>query len=392
VSYHIGTGCVRVRHWRNAGMRLTSPTFLLRDSLPMLSSNKNAPEDIMKIILFAVLAFALLASGAQAQKAATPAAPAAKSPFQAGATARDLAPLMAKPVAPFEWAYPVGPANLPRPDPTATFTAQGADPSMKLTMRQVGDAFGPPDWYPKEHARLPQIVGHGRAPHVPACTLCHLPNGNGHPESASISGLTATYIIEQMHAFRDGERTNIRAPAMIEMALDISDRELRDAAGYFAHIPRVQQQWLRVVETSRAPASHVGAGGARFFDKGAKTVPVAPDMIYEVAESEEVELRNDHVGFVDYVPAGSLAKGRAVAMGDRGQMRTCGSCHGDDYRGHDDGPRIAGRSAYYLIRQLADMRSGVRKGAALGRMKEIIGKLSDSDIINVAAYMASRSP
>jgi cytochrome c553 len=121
-------------------------------------------------------------------------------------------------------------------------------------------------------------------------------------------------------------------------------------------------------------------------------VPVAADMIYEVAEGEEVELRNSHVGFVDYVPMGSLAKGRTVAMGNHGQMRTCGSCHGDDYRGHDDAPRIAGRSAYYLIRQLADMRSGVRKGAALGKMKEIVGKLSDADILNVAAYMASRAP
>jgi cytochrome c553 len=347
----------------------------------------------MKKILFAALAFApLFASDAQAQKAVTAAAGATQSHFQAGATARDLAPLMAKPSAPFEWAYPVGPANLSRPDPAATFTARGADPSVKLTMRQVGDSFGPPDWYPTEHPPLPGIVSHGRAPHVPACTLCHLPNGNGHPESASISGLTAAYIVEQMHAFRDGERTNIRAPAMIEMALDISDKELRDAAGYFAHIPKAQQRWLRVVETGRAPASHVGAGGARFFDKGAQTVSVSPDMIYEVAESEEVELRNDHVGFVDYVPVGSLAKGRAVAMGNRGQMRTCGSCHGDDYRGHDDAPRIAGRSAYYLIRQLADMRSGVRKGAALGRMKDIIGKMSDADTLNVAAYMASRSP
>jgi cytochrome c553 len=263
---------------------------------------------------------------------------------------------------------------------------------MKLTMRQVGNAFGPPDWFPHEHGPLPEIVAHGREPHVPACTLCHLPNGNGHPESASISGLTVPYIIDQMHAFRDGERTNIRAPAMIEMALDISEKELHAAAAYYANIPKSQQQWIRVVETSNAPANHVGAGGARFFDKGAKTIPVPPDMIYEVAESEQVELRNDHVGFVDYVPMGSLAKGRIVAMGNHGQMRTCGSCHGDDYRGHEDAPRIAGRSAYYLIRQLADMRGGVRKGAALGKMKDIVSELSDADIINVAAYMASRSP
>ena len=209
----------------------------------------------MKKILFAVLALApLLAWGAHAQQA--------KPAFAPGSTTRDLAPQMATPPAAFAWAYPVGPAGLPRPDPTATFTAQGADPSIKLTMRQIGDSFGPPDWFPKEHAPLPQIVGHGRSPHVVACTLCHLPNGNGHPESASISGLTAPYIIAQMHAFRDGERTNIRAPAMIEMALDISDKELREAAAYFAHIPKAQQKWIRVVETSRAPANHIGAGGA----------------------------------------------------------------------------------------------------------------------------------
>jgi len=334
---------------------------------------------------FAPLLAPLILVGAHAQDAAKPA-------FPAGSTARDIAPQMAQPPAAFSWAYPVGPTNLPRPSPTETFTATGADPSMKLTMRQIGDGFGPPDWFPKEHAPLPQIVGHGRAPHVIACTLCHLPNGNGHPESASISGLTADYIVAQMHAFRDGERTNIRAPAMIEMALDISEKELREAAQYFAHIPRAQQKWVRVVETSRAPANHVGAGGARFFDKGAQTVPVTPDMIYEIAENDEVELRNDHVGFVDYVPMGSLAKGRTVAMGNRGQMRTCGSCHGDDYRGHEDAPRLAGRSAYYLIRQLADMRSGVRKGAALGKMKDIVGKLSDADILNVSAYMASKAP
>jgi cytochrome c553 len=307
-------------------------------------------------------------------------------------TARELTPKMPAPVAPFEWAYPVAPPNLPRPDMTALHTAEGADPSIKLTMRQIGDSFGPPDWYPKEHPALPPIVAHGEKPHVPACILCHLPNGNGHPESASISGLTAKYIIEQMHAFRDGERQNIRAPAMIEMADAISEKDLREAAQYFARIPRSQQQWIRVVETSRAPASHVGAGGARFFDKGAATVPVVPDMIYEVAESEQVELRNDHVGFVDYVPAGSLAKGRTVAMGNHGQFRTCASCHGDDYRGHEDAPRIGGRSAYYLIRQLADMKAGNRKGAALGEMKDIVGKLSDADILNVAAYMASQKP
>lgn len=341
----------------------------------------------MKKIMFAALAIApTFTIAAHAQDAA--------SPRRAGETptANEIAAKMPAAVAPFQWAYPVQPRDLRGPEPDSIHTAEGADPSIRLTMRQITDPFGPPDWFPKEHAPMPPIVAHGQRPHVFACILCHLPNGNGHPESASISGLTVEYITEQMHAFRDGDRQSIRAPNMIEMAYAITETDLREAAQYFSAIPKSQQKWIKVVEASRAPANHVGEGGARFFDKGTNTVPVAPDMIYEVAESAQVELRNDHVGFVDYVPMGSLAKGRIVAMGNRGQMRTCGSCHGEDYRGHEDAPRIAGRSAYYLIRQLADMKSGHRNGAALGKMKEIIGKLSDADILNVAAYMASRDP
>jgi cytochrome c553 len=341
----------------------------------------------MKKTTFAVLAIAPILTIAALAQNATVARPPGDTP-----TAKEIAAKMPAPPAAFAWAYPIQPPGVKMDPPDSIHTAEGADPSIKLTMRQVGDPFGPPDWYPKEHAPMPQIVAHGQRPHVFACILCHLPNGNGHPESASVSGLTVPYIIEQMHAFRDGDRQNIRAPNMTEMAYAISEKDLAEAARYFAAIPKSQQKWIRVVETARAPANHPGAGGARFVDKGAATMPVAPDMIYEVAESDQVELRNDHVGFVDYVPMGSLAKGRIVAMGNRGQMRSCGSCHGDDYRGHEDAPRLAGRSAYYLIRQLADMKSGNRKGAALGRMKEIIGKLSDADILNVAAYMASRDP
>jgi len=53
---------------------------------------------------------------------------------------------------------------------------------------------------------------------------------------------------------------------------------------------------------------------------------------------------------------------------------------------------LAGRSAYYLIRQLADMKAGTRKGPGPEKMKDIIGKMSDTDILNVAAYMASQKP
>jgi cytochrome c553 len=38
------------------------------------------------------------------------------------------------------------------------------------------------------------------------------------------------------------------------------------------------------------------------------------------------------------------------------------------------------------------MKYGHRKGKALGEMKDVVPKMSDADILNVAAYVASRAP
>jgi cytochrome c553 len=242
---------------------------------------------------------------------------------------------------------------------------------------------------------MPAMVKNGRAPHVRACMLCHLPHGNGHPESASVSGLTAGYIIEQMHEFRDGNRMNNRAPVMIEMAKDISEAELKEAAEYYASIPRAQQKWIKVVEGKTAPKNHVGAGGMRFLDEGTKeTVAIAPNMIYEVAaDGEGAELRDQHASFIDFVPEGSVKKGEALATtGGNGKTIQCSVCHGADFRGIGDVPRLAGRGAYYLIRQLNDIKTGARKGNAVALMKPVVDKLSDEDMVNLVAFMASREP
>src|SRR5258706_2603682 len=143
------------------------------------------------------------------------------------------------------WAYPVAPQGLPAADGTKLLQAKGTPTGMKLTQVQINNAFGPPDWFPNEHPAMPPTVKNGRAPHVRACMLCHLPNCNGHPASASVSRLTATYIIEPMHEFRDRNRTNNHAPVMIEMAKDITEAELKEAADYFASIPPAQQKWIK---------------------------------------------------------------------------------------------------------------------------------------------------
>jgi cytochrome c553 len=57
-----------------------------------------------------------------------------------------------------------------------------------------------------------------------------------------------------------------------------------------------------------------------------------------------------------------------------------------------DVPPIAGRSPSYIARQVWDIQQGTRNGAAVQLMKQAIVKLDGEDLVNIAAYVASRVP
>src|SRR6202162_2413616 len=107
------------------------------------------------------------------------------------------------------WAYALNP-----PAPAVPPPAAPADSSQKhvpgsnvaLTLPQTRDLFNPPDWYPDDHPTMPEGVMHGRRPDVRACGYCHLPNGQGRPENASLAGLPAGYIVQQMADYKNGLR------------------------------------------------------------------------------------------------------------------------------------------------------------------------------------------
>jgi cytochrome c553 len=68
---------------------------------------------------------------------------------------------------------------------------------------------------------------------VPACTGCHGPNGSGIPvQYPRIGGQHAEYMEAQLKAFRDGGRLN--NAAMRDIALRLTDREIRAVADYMA--------------------------------------------------------------------------------------------------------------------------------------------------------------
>ena len=74
------------------------------------------------------------------------------------------------------WAYPVGP-QAPQRDPNKVITVPGSD--KKYNEVEVNNPFGPPDWFPGDHAPLPKQVANGSRPDPRACGLCHLATGDG---------------------------------------------------------------------------------------------------------------------------------------------------------------------------------------------------------------------
>jgi cytochrome c553 len=295
--------------------------------------------------------------------------------------------------APPDWAYPVAPANF-QPPPDNGQPKHVAGSTKAFTEKQINDFADPPDWFPDEHPPMPQLVAHGKAPVVHACDQCHLTTGRGHPESGNLAGLPAGYIQEQIAAFRDGSRKSSvagRSGNMIMFASALTDDDVKEAAQYFASIkPAV---WTKVVETATVPKSYVGEGNMRFASEGNAKEPIGRRII-EIPENEEgAKVRDPHSPFIAYVPQGSIKAGEAlVTTGGGGKTIQCTICHGADLKGLGNVPGLAGRSAIYVFRQLYDIQHGTRKGTAVALMQPVVAKLTQDDMIALAAYMASRTP
>jgi cytochrome c553 len=260
------------------------------------------------------------------------------------------------------WAFAINPdeGSPVSTQPPDTTPRRVPNSQAAFTLAQVKDFFNPPDWHPGGHPAMPRIVARGRAPGVFACGYCHLPNGQGRPENASLAGLSAAYIVQQLADFKNGLRKSSEprhAPtsAMIKNETKANGRENRAAAEYFASLkPR---PWIRVVETETVPQTHV-AGWMLVPSDGGQMEPIGARIIETPENLERTELRDDHSGFVAYVPVGSIKKGAALASGTSSKTLRCATCHGIGLRGRDNVPALAGRSPSYIVRQFSIFRAG----------------------------------
>jgi cytochrome c553 len=79
-----------------------------------------------------------------------------------------------------------------------------------------------------------------------------------------------------------------------------------------------------------------------------------------------------------------------VAHGEGTTVRACASCHLPTGTGHDESAYIAALPAGYFVHDMADYKSGARKGS--GSMTAIAQAISESDVHAAADYFASLKP
>jgi cytochrome c553 len=292
------------------------------------------------------------------------------------------------------WAYPSGSETTYGKSPgSGPFHMPGSQ--LTVTAAQLAQAPGPIDWYPADHPPAPAIVRGPAASKTTPCAECHLFNGGGFPASADLAGLPAAYIVEQVNAFRSGDRRSAKADQpntaeMIKAARSVTPQELDEAAAYFASLPR--KPWLRVFETAQAPRTVPDKFGWLNRAPGGEMEPVGGRIVEVSDDMSRTFLDDDHVILTDYVPPGAIARGKEIVAKGGGGGTPCATCHGQGLGGAGMVPPLAARPAGYIARTLWDIRSGARRGPAVALMQQPAKGLSPSDIRDASAYLAALKP
>lgn len=170
------------------------------------------------------------------------------------------------------------------------------------------------------------------------CAMCHGTGGNAsNPAFPSLAGQSQGYLLEQLHAYRDGKRVCYGHPTMNVLAQHLSDQQMVELAAYFSK------------QSRRYPQGHaVGS--------------IIGGHLYHFGRAQ------DQVGACEY----------------------CHGVHGSGHvAGHDQGfPTLRGLSEEYVRAALHEFRNGYRTGGHTHIMRHITAKLSEGDIDALSRYVS----
>ena len=227
-----------------------------------------------------------------------------------------------------------------------------------------------------------------------ACGYCHLPEGFGRTENADLAGMPFEYLQRQVQEMKSGARKLVDArfvpgAYMLTAIRQTSDADADDAVKYFSGLKYTKH--VRVLEATNVP--HFRANGYLYIsDHEGPTEALGQRIIEGPDDVNAFEKRDPRTRFTAYVPVGSIARGAALASGNRDAGQACAICHGEGLKGGPLGPPIAGRFPTGLFRQLYAFQSGTRNGSQAILMKPIVTKLTQPEMIDLAAYVGSLEP
>jgi cytochrome c553 len=176
------------------------------------------------------------------------------------------------------------------------------------------------------------------------CMSCHGPTGLGNEAMGAprLANLGYTYIIKQLNDLADGRRVPEGPGAVMPgFAQQLSAQDRQDVSAYV------------------------------------NTVTELP----ELSDLKDIKASGQ--------PVGTLYKGKIIAVYGTAKVSACQSCHSFNGRGASPMFPVVGQQRYsYLVNQLHNWRDGSRHNDPYGMMQAVAKKLSDEDIINVAAYLS----
>jgi len=182
------------------------------------------------------------------------------------------------------------------------------------------------------------------------CGACHGATGlSPAPTYPNLAGQQSAYIAKQLADFKSGARTDMM---MAPMAASLSEQDMADLGAYFSSQPR-----------------------------GGEQAAVSTD---DSASTAEVPASAENVEIVTATSAKAIYAGDVKAGQEKSAM--CVACHGADGNSLVSMyPKLAGQSANYLSKQLADFKSGARVDPVMVGM---VAGLSAADMDDLAAYYA----
>ena len=193
-----------------------------------------------------------------------------------------------------------------------------------------------------------QSLENGQEIHA-ICSGCHGKFGQGgkNGEYPRLAGQRASYIEEQLHAFRTRKRLNIPMLPYTQPR-ELSDEDIVDIAAYLSALKL----------PSRPPP------GTDDADILHGRVPIGSFLT------------------IDPVP-GDIAAGRALYQSE------CMNCHARDGKGRSNFPMLTGQYTNYLKRQMDLYRKGERPHDEDQPAKGVLMPLAEADIQNILAYLTS---